>query len=228
MSVLTAAQSAGIRLLGQKPSSLFSTTDAFAMELADLASDVATDIAKAYDWEQLRKLATFTGTGAAIAFNLPEDYDRMLKKAKVHSKDWQTADFTPVRDEDEWIYIQQTAITGTPGKYIILGGQFQIFPPMPLNEQAKFYYVSNRIVSGDKAAFTADGDTFVLSERLLTLGLIWRWRSQKRMDYAEDMTNFELALEKEIAADRGSRILSVGRQRVPSNAAIAYPGVLGH
>ncbi|MBB5051122.1 hypothetical protein HNQ36_001076 [Afipia massiliensis] len=232
MTVLSAAQSAGIRLLGVKPTTLFSTSDAFAMELADLATEVATDIAEQYDWRQLHELAQFTGDGAAIAFNLPSNYDRMLKKAEVHSKDWQTSNFRRVRDLDEWIYIQQTAISGTPGNWIILGGKFQSFPPLPIAEMAKFYYIRKAIVTGtgtggaSKPAFTDDSDTFDLSERLLTLGLIWRWRSQKRMEYAEDLKNYELALEKAIAKDKGSNILTVGTQRVPSSSTLAYPGVL--
>jgi hypothetical protein len=227
VSVLTAAQSAGVKLLGVKPGSLFSTTNKFAMELADLANDVATDIAKAHDWQQLRKLATLSGDGVKIAFDLPADYDRMLKATDVHSKNWKSAKFIAVRDEDQWLYIQQTAATGAPGYWIMLGGKFQIYPPMPVGEEAQFYYVRNTIVNGANATFSSDGETFALSERLLMLGLVWRWRAQKKMDYAEDMTNYELALEKLIASDKGSQKLVAGRQRVPTNAAIAFPGALG-
>lgn len=227
MTVLTAAQSAGVRLLGRKPSSLFSTTDAFAMELADLANEAAADIAKAREWQKLKKLATMTGDGATIAFNLPDDYDRMLKKGQVHSKNWQTANYCKVRDEDEWIYIQQTAITGTPGRWIILGGKFNVYPAIAVGEEAKFYYISNKVVGGTATTFTTDGDTFVLPERLLTLSLIWRWRAQKRMDYAEDMANYEIAVSQEYASDKGTTVLKSGSQRVPSAAALAYPGVLG-
>ncbi len=233
MTVLGSAQSAGLRLLGVKPSSLFSTSDPFALELADLANEVATDIAQVHDWRKLQLLATLAGDAVAIAFSLPTDYDRMPKKAEVHSLNWKTANFRRVRDQDEWIYIQDNLISGMPGNWIILGGKMQIFPPMPVGETARFYYASNKVVAvdaasaGSKTAFETDTDCFVLNERLLTLGLIWRWRSQKRMEYAEDLKNYELALEQEIAKDKGSNILTVGTQRMPFDVAVAYPGVLG-
>jgi hypothetical protein len=213
--------------MGVKPTTLFSSTDEFAMELAELASDVAIDIARGYDWRKLMKLATVPGDAVNIAFSLPTDYDRMPKKAHVHSLSWKTAEFAPVRDLDAWIYLQDNAISGTPGNWIILAGQFQVFPVMPIGETARFYYLSNKIVAGGtKTAFALDADTFDLSERLLTLGLIWRWRSQKRMEYAEDLANYELALSQEIAKDKGSNILTVGRQRVREGSTIAFPGVI--
>lgn len=233
MSVLSAAQSAGIRLIGSKPVSLFSPTGAnlqFANELAELATETAVDIAKQHDWRTLTKLATITGDGAALAFDLPEDYDRMPVKAAVHSATWEQWRYEPARDLDQWQDILTFAGSGLPGWWIILGGQFQITQgnsvPLGVGTQAKFYYISNQIVAG-KTAFTADADEFVLSERLLTLGLIWRWRAQKRQEYGEDMKNYELALEKEIAHDKGSRILATGPLRVRGDFREAYPGALG-
>jgi hypothetical protein len=62
----------------------------------------------------------------------------------------------------------------TPGGWIILGGEFKFWPSV--NGTATFPYISKYIVlDGDgvtlKETFTSDDDTFVLSERLLTLGL---------------------------------------------------------
>src|SRR5260370_2314678 len=109
----------------------------------------------------------------------------------------------------------------------------EISRALPVGDPARFYYTSTQPVAagaglaGSKAAFTADADVLVLPERLLTLGLIWRWRSQKRMEYSEDMTNFEIAKSEEITKDKGRRIISVGRQRAPGGVSIAYPGRLG-
>jgi hypothetical protein len=232
VSVLSAAQSAGIRLLGVRPGSLFSTTDAFALELAELATEAAVAIATYYDWQKLKLLATYTGDGATIAFPMPGDYGRMPKKAAVHSQAWQNSNFRQARDEDEFLYLQDVAISGAPGVWILLGGRMQIFPAMPVGETARHYYISNKIVApsagadGTKTAFAADADCFVLSERLLTLALIWRWRAQKRMEYSEDMANYEIALSEEVAADKGQRIITVGRQRLRSDITIAYPGTI--
>ncbi len=107
----------------------------------------------------------------------------------------------------------------------------KIYPPIPASSSALYYYVSNYVVrpnSGpDKATFTADNDTFLLDERLLTLGLVWRWRSQKRMEYAEDMANYEKLLAEISGRDKGSRILAEGRPRINANIGLSYPWPLG-
>jgi len=233
MSVLTAAQSAGMRLIGDKPTSLFSPVGSntkFANELADLATDVAIDVAKQHDWRSLTKLATITGDGTSLSFDLPDDYDRMPIKAAVHSGSFAQWRFEPARDLDQWLDILTFAGSGLPGWWIILGGQIQLTTgnsvALGFGTVAKYYYISNQIASG-KSAFSADSDAFVLNERLLTLGLIWRWRQQKRQEYGEDMKNYELALEKEIARDKGAQLLTSGVGRLNADVRTAYPGALG-
>lgn len=261
MTVLSAGQAAGIRLLGRRPASLFSDSDVFGLELGELATEAVADIADFYDWQKLKVLQNHEGDGSTIAFNLPIDFGRMLKDGEVHSLTWRDKPFRKARDENDWIRLQQVAPSGTPGVWIILGGQMQIFPPMPVGETAQYYYISNNLVAEsvdvptatsfgtlvdhagnvlidgnantflgfetflNKSAFTEDDDVFVLSERLLTLSLIWRWRAQKRMEYSEDLTNYETALATATANDKGARILVTGTRR--GSASRAMPGADG-
>jgi len=233
MTVLAAAQDAGIPLMGRRPLSVFSPNDQFGLELGLLATQSAQAIAEYYDWEQLKKLATIDGDGVTIAFDRPSDYNRMLKKGGIHSKMWRVRTFRQARDEDEFLLLKQMNLAGTPGVWIMLGGQMNFWPAPPLSETASFYYITNLIVAnadglpGSKTRFTSDGDAFVLSERLLTLALIWRWRAQKRLEYAEDLTNYEIALSEEVAKNGGQKVLTVGPQRLAVDAVPAYPGGLG-
>lgn len=232
MTVLSACQQAAVKLNQTVPASVFSSTDPFAAELALAANEAAEAILAGYEWQVLKTLATIPGDGVAEAFNLPTDYGRMLKKGNLHSTAWQMARFTPARDEDDWLYTKDIGITGTPGKWIILSGQLQVFPAMAVGENARFYYISKNIISVTgsaaltKPAFTADSDGFFINEKLLRLGIVWRWRSNKRMEYAEDMTNFEIAMAEEYGGDKGSKILRVGRVRLPASVDLAYPGTI--
>ncbi|MCD0415687.1 hypothetical protein LOC51_00535 [Rubrivivax sp. JA1024] len=230
MSVLAAAQTAGLRLVGIKPTSLFSTSDQFAQELAELATDIAADILGAHDWQALKALAELAGDGATVALDLPVDFARLVKAPKIHSKLYPMTDFCAASDEDEWLRLVDLGFAATPGTWILLGGKLQIYPAMPTGEKARFYYIRSRpvrpIAGEAKAAFTLDTDEFVLPQRLLELGLMWRWRAQKRMEYAEDMANYELALERAIAADKGGKLLRPGRRavRIGDAAGPVYPG----
>ncbi len=226
MTVLSSAQEAAIELSQTEPTTLFSTTDKLAKELRVQANRSAVAIAKAHDWQALTTRATITGDGSDTSFPLPTDYDRMVLKTNLASNS-SNLDLVKATDLDQWDYFQNHMSTTVPGYWIILGGEMQINPAPATGVIHSYYYISKNVVTGGKTAFDADTDTFVLPERLLTLSIIWRWRASKRMEYAEDMANFQIALSEEIASDKGSRILVVGQQRTPYNLSVAYPRPLG-
>ncbi|HEV2160242.1 hypothetical protein [Bradyrhizobium sp.] len=226
MTVLSACQEAAIELSQTEPTTLFSTTDRFAKELRVQANKSAVAIMKRYDWQILTKRATITGDGSDMSFDLPSDYDRMAAKTNLASSA-SNIDLVKAKDLDQWDYFLNHMSTTVPGYWIVLGGQLQVRPAPAIGVVHSYYYISKNAVSGDKPAFTADTDTFVLPERLLTLSIIWRWRASKRLEYAEDMQNFEIAFGEESATDKGSRVLVAGRQRVPYNVKNSYPGPLG-
>lgn len=231
MSILPAMQSAAVRLVGRKPSTFFATTNQFEMEIADLVTETAKDIAKTHDWQALLKQAVLTGDGSTTSFDLPTDYDRMMIKGEVHSKSWARWRFTPARDLDQLMDFQSGLSVLNPGIWTLLGGMMEFYPAPATGETPKFFYVSkNFAASKDDApqdCFQKDDDKFLLDDRLLTLGLLWRWKAQKGMEYAELMASYEKALAEDIGRDKGARILTVGRGRMRGDVSIGYPGQLG-
>jgi hypothetical protein len=235
VSILSCCQDAAVELNQVKPTSVFSSTDQFAAELLLQAKETADSLLnEEHDWRSLTKLCTLQGNASTIQFPLATgapDFVRMVKNGKLHSLRFRNATFRKARDLDEWLYLNDSLLVGSPGNWIMLGGAMQIFPPMPANDTARFYYISNLIVTGAGATpqtgFVADADTFVLPERLLRLGIIWRWRAAKRMEYSEDLQNYEIAKQAAMGADKGSQIIAVGRQRVNANSDFAYPALLG-
>lgn len=226
MTVLSCAQEAAILLNQDELSTLFSATERFAKELRVLANEAIRDIAEAHDWQRLTTLATITGDGSETEFAFPTDYDRMALKTTLAGAD-SNLDLVRATDLDQWAWFQNHPGPMVPGYWIALGGGLQVNPAPATGITYSYYYISRNIVSNGKAAFDADGDEFLLPERLLTLSLIWRWRAFKRQEYAEDLHNFEVAQAKAIAKDKGSRIMVVGRTRIPGDVRIAYPGPLG-
>lgn len=231
MTVLSACQSAAIRLVGQRPSSIFAADDQFALEMQDLANEVSTDIAKSHDWQAFTALHTIIGDGVTTAFPLPDDYARMLIHADIIDTNNFAWGYSRITDINDWIWITERELQALPGSWILFGNQFQFVPAPADNAEAVFPYIVKNIVlsSGGtpKALFTQDTDTYRLSERLLTLGLVWRWREQKRLDYGADQANFEKAFNEEAGRDKGSRIFRTGPQRFPGDVSLAYPFPLG-
>lgn len=230
MTILSACQEAAIDLNQEEPSSLFSTSNQFAKEIRTQANRTAQAVAKAYDWQKLYAVHTLTGDGTATAFDLPADYDRMPKKTSLLTSSYGNS-IRQATDSDQWLDFTINGVIGEPGNWIMLGGQINVRPEIATGETVKFYYIKNTMITGTadaaQATFVADTDTFDLPERLITLGVIWRWRAMKRMEYAEDMNNFEIAMAEEVASDKGSRVLTVGRQTFPYGTTTSYPRALG-
>lgn len=224
--ILTAIKSAILRVTGQVVQEVFASTDPIAVEMADLANEVAADIAKSHDWRALTKINTITANGGE-AYALPTDYDRMVMGAEIDDQAswfWGYHQFDSV---NEWMRFRSGGVSLiSPGGWIIIGGEVNFYPAP--GGVAQFPYITNQWAiaedSGRKAAFTADSDIFLLDERLLTLGLIWRWLAQKKMAYAEDMQTYEIALAQAQSRDKGARVLRTP-SRVFRNGRYAYSGL---
>jgi len=201
------------------------------MELADLANEVAKDIAKSHDWQALTKVATFTGDGTTTDFSPPSDYDRMMIRSDLLDTASFAWGYSRIRDVNEWLLLTQEGLEATPGSWIFFGNLFQFVPAPAASSTTKFPYISNGIVtpsSGkDEIQFLRDDDAFKLPERLLTLGVIWRWREQKKLDAATEQAAFEKAFNEYAGRDKGSRILFEGPARFPATVTTAFPGTLG-
>ncbi len=177
--------------------------------MADLSNEVAADIAASHQWSALTKIAALAGGDGTTAFDLPADYDRMLTGSGVQDASAPFWGYDHILSADEWVQRLNDGYTGALKGWIILGGQIQFNPAA--SGTINFPYISTywaKTAAGvPKGAFSADTDTFFLPDRLMTLGLIWRWREQKGFEYAEDMQNYETALSQYQLRDGGPRIL---------------------
>ena len=208
------------------PTAVMASTTREHVELAALANDMAERIAQVHDWQALKTLATITGDGATESHALPNDYARMLRKAQVWSSSLETP-LKPVSDTDEWLGLDVQSFDFVVNGWTIYGGQMHIKPALALGVTAKYFYLSNRIVSpvdgDDQPSFTLDTDAFVLDDTLLRHGIIWQWRANKGLPYQEDLDTYEDRKEHLIAADKGSRMMRLGTVRLPGDVTIACP-----
>lgn len=235
MTILSVCREAAVKLNRTQPTSVFSTTDVFSAELLLAAKETAESLVKEeHDWRSLTIMATCPGDAATTVFPLATvavGYERLIKGAKLHSLRFKNATFRPARDLDEWLFFKDNLLVGSPGNWVILNNAVQIFPPMPVNDTARFFYITNQYAAKSdgtpQIAFLADTDTFALDERLLRLGIIWRWRADKRLEYAEDLKNYEIAKASAMGKDKGSQLITVGAQRVSRSNQVAYPALLG-
>lgn len=232
MTALSACQSAIARLVARKPASVFASDDEICVEIASLANEAATDIAKANDWQALTTLKVITGDGVTEGWPLPDDYDRMVNGTDIHSGTWTYMRYASAATLDTWQDLKALLPAIPPGYWTILQNKIEFVPTISSGQDARFYYISNnwaRSAAGAaKALFDRDDDAFVLDDRLLTLSLIWRWKSMKGMDYTEDIRNYDIALSQAMARDKGARTIRKGSNNLSGlNVQVGWPWALG-
>ncbi len=224
MAVLQAAQSAAIRLIGQRPQSIFSLSDTFSLEMQDLLNEAGRVICDHQAWRAQTLLTTINGDGVTTTFPFPVNFDRMLNTGEMHPSQWPTWRHQQILDLDRWTDIQRIGITVSPGYWTIIGNSLVFDPPIPAGETCSYWYVSKYYAQEPngvpKAAFTLDTDEFVLpnADHLLTLYLIWAWREQKGLSYSESFAKYEVALADYAGKDGGPKVFSVGRPNWVNNS----------
>jgi hypothetical protein len=200
------------------PTSVFNNTvDKRTMsEMVTLANEMAQRIAyDSSDWTFLRKAATIAGDGVTSAFDLPADYKRLLLTSNLWRSTYQQAPMRFISDTDEWLRRRARVYNDAHGEWTNLGGRVEVWPPLANGENAFFAYLSKNCVAlaggGYGDSFTADTDSFALDERLLKLGMIWQWKSQKGSPYAEDLGTFTDAMAYAMGKDQPAPIMISSR-----------------
>src|SRR5215467_6292577 len=232
--------------VGVRPpiSSVFLTPqqDRTMWEFVNLANETSQQIAyDTRDWTVLRQPLLLTGPGTVStdgkesAFPLPADYQRLLKSASLYRSAHPVQPMQFISDPDQWLYrsLQGFGFINPWGEWTIYGGQIHIRPklaaavtgpPAVPAETVQSFYMRNTCVNlasgGPGTQFVADNDTWVLPERLLKLGMIWRWKAYKGGTYAEDIANYEDCLNMIAGADKPGPIIVASR---PQTGTIGYP-----
>lgn len=205
MTFLTAAKSAALRLNMGSRAAFFGQSEPFCQEICDLGNEVAADAMKANDWRALTREWVITGDGVTRAWDFPPDYDRMLLTGSV--------------------------LRSSCGQWSVLAEQMQVWPALPDGEVSTVFYISRNVVrksNGETSPiFEADTDVFRLDERLLTLGLIWRWKAMKGLDYSEDMAGYEQLLSQSSGREQGGTAYRIPDCSWVPGTRLAWPWELG-
>lgn len=233
MTILPAMQSAAVRLFGYKPEVFFDSSEQFEMEIVDLVNEVAMDICEYHDWQALTQICTFVSDGVTEEFAFPADYDRQLLYTVVQDINGWMWSYTHVSDINTFLAQRNMSFGTNPGIWTIYQDKMHFLPaPTPGND-ATFPYISLNYARGAGGAlapqFESDTDEFIIkgADRVLTLGLIWRWRENKKLDYTGDQEAYVMALEQLAARDKGSNVFRQYSARSMRDVSVAYPFPLG-
>lgn len=206
MTLLTTIQDACYLLTIPAPTAVVGSTDPQLLQLLGLLKAVGTDLRDKHDWSSLLTAATFTcGASNAQTGYPPAAFERMSDGVDMWNDTTNWRIDGPVTAQ-VWTELITRSVATLPQHWRMIDGVFNIYAPKS-GDTIRYEYVSKYWIlqagTTPADAFSADTDTFELPEWLLTLGLVWRWKQAKGLDYAEDLQTFNDKFAAAVKRDKG-------------------------
>lgn len=228
MSLLSIVQSAASRLNLPVPLVVIANVDETVVQLLELSNEEGRELSKRATWQRLNKeqvftsVATETQTGA-----IPADFERILPDT-FFNRTRKRQVLGPLSPQD---WQAQKGITATViyDSYRIRGNDILMLPVPPAGDIYAYEYMSTKWVDtdadgiGDAATWTADTNTSILNEELLTLGVVWRFLKAKGLDYADHFQQYDMQVSQAVARDGGRTSISMAQDMNYNRP--RYPGV---
>lgn len=218
MSLLTIIQRTCALLTLPVPVAAITSQDKQVAQLVALANEEGDDLASSYNWQALTVEQLFTTTATVEQTPaIPADLDRFLPDSFFNrtTRRIVTGPITPQQWQalQAWPYLSTVYLCWRERQ-----SDFLVTPTPPAGQIVAYEYVSKNWAKSatgtPKDQFTADTDTSYLDERLMTLGVRWRFLKAKGLDYAEDFRTYEQNKQQVQGRDGGAKMLSMTPQSI--------------
>ena len=213
MSLLTICQNAADEAGLPRPATIVGNTEQTARQLLAMAKATLEDLGRR-EWPILQREHTFPTVVGTDDYALPTGFKRLIVDTAYIATEYYKAraSMSPA----EW-QARRNEMASATGRYglRIYGQPAKIYvTPEPTTvETVLFEYITsnNALTSGGvaKETFTLDTDTPMIRERIVELGVIWRIRHAKGLEYAENRNEYDEAVATEFAQQLGFGSLPV-------------------
>jgi len=209
------------------PNSAVGTTDLQILQIVAILNEEGIELASRYPWQALLRVGNYTTVATEIqgeVETIAPGLDYIINDT-IWNRSLRRPVFGP-KTPQTWEQQKAFAINGPWSNYRIQNGNLSMYPVPTAGEECYFEYITTYWATDDtgvtgKSEFTQDTDLPVLSDELITLGAIWRWKNIKGLDYAEDFAKYERRLADMSARDGGKDWLSLTNTKYD-----IFPGVV--
>lgn len=189
------------------PAGWVNATTANERMMRAFLSDTVRELTSRYDWKQLSGSQTITGTGAE-SYVLNNDFLRLASgDNNVYENSPNRRPCVPIAQDGDWTEIKQMGWAGIQRFYRLNNGNIDFYRPLSAGNIVTVAYVSenwkqDKVGNTPGSAWTAETDVSLLPGYLLQLGVIWRFRRNKGLQYADRKVEYETELARAISDDR--------------------------
>lgn len=200
---------------GSVPDAVISSSDPQVRQIYALLEEEGNDLSGRGDWQEL----TFEATHTSVATESQGAIDTIATNGFRYIKEdtfWDRTESLPILpiSGSEWQAEKGFAATSPRYRVRIRGGNLLANPTPAAGNTWAFEYISWNWITDSggstyKQYFTADTDLILLPEPIVLMGLRWRWKKEKGLDYAEDFQTYEMMVKNELGRQDVPRKLSM-------------------
>lgn len=197
------------------PTTVMGNGDAQIIQIRALIEEEGMDLSRRGDWEGLMFEATFPSVAAesqgAILDLAPNNF-RSIKNETIWNRTTRLAVCGPMSAR-EWHARKAMVATGPRYRYRLRGGNLLVNPTPPAGQTWAFEYRTKNwildITGVGREYYVLDTDVTAIPAELILMGLRWRWKKEKALDYAEDQRTYEAVVQNMLGQDGTKAVLNM-------------------
>jgi hypothetical protein len=218
--IAEAMNTAAIECAVPTPAAWVTATGTNEKIMRAMLADTVRELVRRNDWKQVTDSQQYSGTGGET-YTLPADFLRLASGDNaVYENTPNRRPCVPIDRDGDWTEIKQLNFAGVQRYYRLNGSDIDFFRPLPTGGTVTLAYVSKNwkqdVTATRGDAWTAETDQSLIPGYLLQLGVIWRFRRHKGLQYLDRKVEFETELARAIADDRPTgRVAFDGDRNLP-------------
>jgi hypothetical protein len=233
MSLLSIVNNAFLELSGVANNypSVYTSLDSSAALLMQLAQRTGDDVARRWGWKNLKVPGGITGDGKTTVWALPSDWASLGESSLLVSNLYPLLPLAgPIMPERLLLLKALPAMPIRP-LWRMIGGNIEIWPALAAGELVTLEYRSSCwVLDVDGATrrprWTADLNTSLIDESLIELGVIWRWKEAKGLQYAERFAEYERRFDATAGQEDTGRMVSMSNKGGTFDPSAFFPGLI--
>lgn len=186
------------------PANWLTATDTSSLQFRTFLKDVTRELLQRHDWAACTTTETFSGAGGSFA--LPDDFLRVCgDDNSMYETSPNRRRVLPMPDRGNWTETEEWNWTGVQRYFRLQGSTIEFLSALPAGAEVQMAYVQTTWITESGGTRSATWDAVTDESRipghLLQLGLIWRWRRNKGLVYADRKAEYESELARAIGDD---------------------------
>lgn len=229
MTLLTMVQ----EVLGETgwpvPSSVAQNTEGTAVQVLAIANAELRALSRQFNWAHLRTEYTFNTVIGQAAYAWPNDFRTLAWETVFDTQEYyRIKGSTPLQQWQRWQYGLEGQLSHLRFLMRYVDGTPQIVlspTPVSVKSLTAFYFSKNFALDDGgtpKEIFTADNDTSRVPEQLVQLGLRWRFRRAKGLDFSAELAEYNSTVATQFAKFHAVGDIPVGAKRYDDELTDGY------